>query len=117
MSHVVVCRIAAGALPALKALRLQHLAYIAVHQHEILFGGPARDPQGMPQEMIIVVATPSLAEAQRFIAAEPYNASGQVFDSVTVRAWTQVVPDTTPGALQAEIDKERASVASQPTSG
>jgi uncharacterized protein len=103
MSHVLVCEIGADALPHLKALRLSHLEYIAAHQGDILFGGPARQPDGTPETMIIVLKTDDIEAAAAFIAAEPYNASGKVFASVTIRAWSQVMPELAPGALTAAI--------------
>jgi uncharacterized protein len=109
MSHIVICEIVSDALPHLKALRLKHLEYIAEHRQEILFGGPARDTNGLPETMIIVLATTSRAEAEAFVAAEPYNASGRVFGAVTVRSWSQVLPDHEPNALEQAIRQESAA--------
>jgi hypothetical protein len=113
MSHVILCEIRQGALPALKALRLRHLEYVAVKRSEILFGGPARAADGTPETMIIVVATDDRAAAEAFIAAEPYNASGQVFASVTVRPWSQVIPELAEGALESAIAGERVTASTR----
>lgn len=72
-------------MPTLIALRGEHLAYIERHLPEILFGGPALDGAGTPQEMIIVLHTDVRAEAEAFIRFEPYNASTEVFDHLAVR--------------------------------
>jgi uncharacterized protein YciI len=109
MPHALICTLRSGALPALKALRAQHLAYIQAHLGEILIGGPARDAQGRPETMIILLRTDDLAAAEAFIDAEPYAASGQVFSDVRVRAWTQVAPEPSTGALALAIAAERAA--------
>lgn len=98
-----------GALPALQRHRAAHLAYIQAHAGEILFGGPARGPDGAPEEMLIVLRTDDLAAAGAFVAAEPYNASREVFADVKVRPWSQVVPEPTPGTLARALAEERAS--------
>ncbi|TPG16448.1 YciI family protein [Sphingomonas koreensis] len=105
------CRLRADAMPTLTALRGDHLAYIRAHLEEILFGGPARDAGGVPEEMIIVLHTDDRARAEAFIAAEPYSASGRVFENVKVRIWSQVVPEPQPGALEAAIAAERSGAA------
>lgn len=110
MTQLVACRIAAGALPHLVALRLVHLEYIAAYRDRILFGGPIRDAEGRPEAMVIVLRDTDAAQAQAFIAAEPYNASGKVFAEVTIRPWSQVLPEAEPGALAAAIADERARV-------
>lgn len=112
MSHLVACRIAAGALPHLMALRLAHLEYIAAHRDRILFGGPTRDGQGQPETMMIVLSDTDAAHAEAFIAAEPYNASGKVFEEVTIRPWSQVLPEAEPHALALAIANERARAGS-----
>jgi uncharacterized protein len=108
MSHVLVCEIGADALPHLMALRLSHLEYIAAHRDDILFGGPARRPDGTPETMIIMLKTDDIEAAAAFIAAEPYNASSKVFASVTIRAWSQVIPEQSPGALATTIATSRS---------
>ncbi|WP_428340979.1 YciI family protein [Mycobacterium sp.] len=112
MSLILTCEINADALPHLTSLRAQHLEYIQAHRSEILFGGPARDENGIPQTMIIVLATDDTTAAREFVASEPYTASGKVFASVSIRPWSQVIPEPTPGALDAAIADERAKASS-----
>ena len=107
MSHLITCTIRRDAGPHLRALRLRHLEYIVSHRDDILFGGPARAADGSPEAMVIVVRTDDARAAEAFIAAEPYNASGIVFASVTVRRWSQVIPETAAGALAKAIAEER----------
>ncbi len=67
-------------------------------------GGPAREaPDSPPEMMVIVVETVDHAAAEAFIASEPHNANGG-FTSVRVRPWSQVLPEPTPGSLQATYD-------------
>lgn len=44
------------------------------------------------------------AAAEAWVAAEPFCASGEVFTGVTIRPWSQVVPETGPGALDRAIE-------------
>lgn len=106
MSHIIVCEIGPGALPHLKRLRLDHLRFIARHKDEILFGGPARGLDGTPQTMVIVHKAEQRREVEAFMASEPYAASGRVFASVSIRSWSQVLPEPEPGALAAAIGEE-----------
>ncbi len=108
MPTVLNCYIREDALPALMRLRATHLAYIEAHKAEIMFGGPARGPDGLPQEMIIVLKTDDHTAAQAFSQTEPYTASGEVFAAVKIRPWSQVMPEQHPGALAAAIAKEEA---------
>jgi uncharacterized protein len=103
---MLTCEIAQGAMPYLKALRLRHLEYIAQHRDLILFGGPARRTDGTPETMVIVLATDDRAVADAFAAAEPYAASRMVFASISIRPWSQVIPEPHPGALANEIAGE-----------
>ena len=106
MPVALTCELRTDALPTLTRLRGRHLAYIREHLADILFGGPARSPEGIPEEMIIVLRTDDLDTARNFIDHEPYNASGQVFQRVRIRPWSQVVPETQPGALDDAIAQE-----------
>ena len=109
----LTCHIRPDAMPALKQLRVHHLAYIQDRIDSILFGGPIRAEDGSPVEMIIILRHDDLDAARAFIAAEPYNASGEVFNSVQVRRWSQVAPEVSPGALaKALADERRAATSS-----
>ncbi len=95
-------------MPTLMALRADHLTYIQNHSSEILFGGPARGDDGVPQEMVIILRTDNRAEAESFIHAEPYSASGKVFREILIRPWSQVMPEISDGWLEKTIAAERA---------
>jgi uncharacterized protein YciI len=109
MPFALTCKLRPDAMPTLMALRGAHLDYIRARLSDILFGGPARGPDGTPQEMIIVLRTEDRDQADAFIHAEPYTASGKVFATIEVRPWSQVVPEAAPGALDAAISAERAN--------
>jgi uncharacterized protein YciI len=108
MPFALNCKLRDDAMPALMALRAEHLSYIHDHSDEILFGGPARGDDGVPQEMIILLRTDNRIEAEAFIHAEPYSASGKVFREILIRPWSQVIPETSPGALQRAVMAERS---------
>lgn len=108
MPFALNCKLRGDAMPTLLALRADHLSYIQAHYAEILFGGPARGDDGVPQEMIIMLRTDNRTEAEAFIHAEPYTASGKVFWEILIRPLSQVVPETSPGALEQAIAAERA---------
>ena len=77
-------------------------------RNRIRFGGPARAVEGGPPEtMIIIVEATNQADAEEFVAREPYNAHGG-FSHVAVRAWSQVIPEMREGDLQRTLDAERA---------
>lgn len=106
MTILITCQIRPDGLPSLRRLRLLHLRYIEANRALIRFGGPSRGPDGLPLAMHLVVETTDIAAAEAFIAAEPYTASGEVFASVTMVPWSQVLPETHDGALAAEIAAE-----------
>ena len=108
MPFALNCKLRDDAMPTLMALRADHLSYINDHSREILFGGPARGDDGIPQEMIIILLTDNRSDAESFIHADPYSASGKVFQEILIRPWSQVIPETSPGALRQAIAAERA---------
>lgn len=107
LKHVILCLLKDGSDETRKALRLDHLAYMQAHASSIVAGGPALTATGAPWQMILFTNFADRAEAEAFIRHEPYTASGRVFASVEVRAWSQVLPEPEPGSLAREIDQER----------
>lgn len=102
----LLCRVDATRESDRKRLRAQHLAYIAAHKDQILFGGPTLNAIGAPEMMILVIEASSMEEAEAFIQAEPYTAHG-VFDHVDVRTWVKVLPEEHPGALNDALAAEQ----------
>ncbi|BAC91751.1 YciI family protein [Gloeobacter violaceus] len=87
MRFAILCTLRKDSDPARMALRLRHLEYIRDHREMIVFGGPTIDAQGKPEVMVLVIDAADALGAERFIAKEPYTASGQVFASTVIRPW------------------------------
>jgi hypothetical protein len=64
-------------------------------------------------DMIITIDGGGPEKVEGSIRLEPYTASGQVFDSVLIQPWSQVIPEITPGTLREEIGKEQARFGAQ----
>ena len=107
MKHVVLAHLKPDSGTAIRALRLKHLEYIEMHKASILAGGPSISASGVPLTMILFTQFTDAAAAASFMAKEPYNASGMVFERVEIFAWSQVLPEQAEGALASEIEKER----------
>ncbi|MBW4470601.1 MAG: hypothetical protein KME45_09370 [Stenomitos rutilans HA7619-LM2] len=108
MRYMILCKLKRDSDESRKTLRLKHLEYIQANYEKIAFGGPTLDEDGIPEMMILVVAVSDPTEARHFIDAEPYYASGRVFDSIEIRRWAQVMPELHTNALASEIEKEKA---------
>lgn len=108
LKHVILCTLKDGSDEARKEFRLEHLAYMQAHAERIVAGGPVLTETHAPAQMILFTNFGDHAAAEAFIRQEPYTATGRVFASVDVRAWSQVLPEPEPGALAREIDRERA---------
>ncbi len=105
---LIQCLIDPGKLEVLVARRAEHYEFLIAHRSDIVFGGPARAVTGgPPEEMVIVVDAPDVDAARAFLDAEPYHRHG-VFTRVSVRPWTQVLPERNAGDLQRTLDSERA---------
>lgn len=88
-------------------LRPTHIEYMMRILDRTAFGGPLQDDDGETSRGSIFAAEfASRADAEAFIANEPYNRGG-LFESVTVRRWKQMVPEPEKGFLLAELERER----------
>lgn len=106
---LIECQIDSTKLAVLASQRADHYEFLLARRGDIIFGGPARtSPEGPPETMVIVVDVADLESAQNFIEAEPYNRSGG-FTVVTIRPWSQVLPEMSPGSLERSFDAERAT--------
>lgn len=106
---LVVATIDPDRTDVLAARRAEHYEFLIAHRHVIVFGGPARAHEGgPPEQMILVVEAASPVEALAFVDREPYRRHGG-FSSVSVRPWSQVLPEPEPGSLQHTLDAERAA--------
>lgn len=101
------CQIDPDKLDVLAAGRAEHYEFLIAHRADIVFGGPARSAAGgPPEEMVIVIDVADIDAARAFLAAEPYYRHG-AFTRVSVRPWTQVIPESNAGDLQRTLDGER----------
>ena len=66
--------------------RPDHLAHIADHAGSIRTAGAFLSESDEPTGSMIVVEAESLADAEAFMAKDPYVAAG-VFESITIRRW------------------------------
>jgi hypothetical protein len=113
MLLLFVCRDGAGKLPLRYATRAEHLRYMIAARAHIVFGGPFLDAEGAPAGSVFAMEFPSMADAQAWLADEPYTRAG-LFDQVTVAPMRQMVPELAPDALEHELDKELARHAQTP---
>ena len=105
--YACLCTIDETKLDLFTRLRANHYAFLVAEQQHILFGGPARVAEGgRPETMIIIVEARDQADAEAWIAREPYNAQGG-FSSVAVRPWSQVIPEVEPGLLERTRNEEQ----------
>lgn len=110
-AFLILCEVDPIRLELFGRLRAEHYAFLLQEQHRIVFGGPARSAiDGPPETMLIVVTAPALDDAETFITREPYNAHGG-FRKVTVRPWSQVLPETETGALARTLATEHRTQA------
>jgi uncharacterized protein YciI len=70
--------------------RPAHQAHIAAHRDIVRLGGPFLDEAGGMVGSMLILETPTMAEAQAFADNDPYRTEG-VFESSTVRPFTLVV--------------------------
>lgn len=91
-----------------RRLRLAHLDYVSDKQDRFKYGGPIQLPDGSVVGSVMIIDLPDRAALDRQLAADPYFKGG-LFETVMVRATRQVVPETAPGELAAEIERQKAT--------
>lgn len=106
MLFILLCRDRAAALPLRQRVRTPHLEFVAGHAERFRYGGPLLGTDGRPEGSLMILDLPDRDALQAHMAADPFFSSG-LFDSVTVWASQQVVPEVTSGALRAEIERQR----------
>jgi len=107
VTFAILCTFRPGGPAGTKALRGKHYEFLLAQMGRIVEGGPLVGLDGIPTAMLMVVEAESVEEAREFIAGEPYTHAG-LFDSVMVRQWRHVLPEAEPGAVAAELARERA---------
>lgn len=92
--------------------RATHLAFVATCREMFLYGGPLLDEAGKAVGSLMVLDLPDRAALDAHMARDPYFLEG-IFASVEIFESRQIVPELTPGSLEAELAKQRAAEAAQ----
>jgi uncharacterized protein YciI len=107
MEFILYCIDRADGGKGRQAARAAHLSFIQDKQHVFRYGGPLLAPDGSTKGSLLVLSLPDRAALDKYMRDDPYF-SGEVFESVSVWQSRQVVPETSPGLLAAELSKQRA---------
>lgn len=102
MQVLVVAHRARGAEPIRRAARPMHLKYMIDHRDRLVHGGSFQDDNGEWGGMLVVLEVLSIQAARDWLDREPFHVAG-VFESVTVTAFRQMVPEPSPGLLADEL--------------
>lgn len=90
--------------------RVPHLEFVADQPNRFRFGGPLLGDDGKPLGSLMILDLPDRAALDAHLAADPFFSSG-LFQRVQVWQTVQVVPEAVPGALRAELDRQRRQAA------
>ena len=85
-----------------------HLAFVATCREAFLYGGPMLDEGGRVVGSLMVLDLPDRAALDAHMARDPYFVEG-IFGSVEIFESRQIVPEVTPGSLEAELAKQGAA--------
>lgn len=113
MLILVYCKDKPGGLPLRRATRAEHLEYMIAARERVVFGGPLLSEEGEPIGSVFALNAASRAEADAFLAAEPYCVAG-LFEEIRVHPMRQMVPENPAGVLDRELARERAAAARGP---
>ncbi|MTH95689.1 YciI family protein [Roseibium sp. RKSG952] len=110
MPFVVHCIDRLDAGPLRQKTRAKHLEYMIAHSAHVDYGGPLQTDDGTKVVgSLMVLSFENRDEVETFLAAEPYARAG-LFDSLLVNRLRQMVPESSPGLLVRELERERAAV-------
>lgn len=90
--------------------RAEHLEFVAPRQQLFKFGGPLLDDAGNVVGSLMILEFPTRAALDAHLAQDPYFRE-PMFESVTIHQTRWIVPEETPGALAAEIARQKAATA------
>jgi len=88
--------------------RAAHLEFVTTCRERFTYGGPLIDDSGAVVGSIMVLDLPDRAALDAHMAKDPYFRE-PVFETVEIFQTRQIVPETVPGSLEAELAKQRAS--------
>jgi uncharacterized protein YciI len=89
-----------------------HLDFVATCREVFLYGGPMLDEAGRVIGSLMVLDLPDRAALEAHMARDPYFVQG-IFGSVEIFESRQIVPETVPGSLEAELARQRAAEAAR----
>ncbi|MBV8277692.1 MAG: YciI family protein [Verrucomicrobia bacterium] len=107
MLFTILCTFRPGGQAEAKQRRLEHYQFLRKVKGSIVEGGPLLGPDGFPTNMLIVVDCENEDAAKSFIAEEPYTNNG-LFESVSIRRWSHVIPEPSENFIESEYKKELA---------
>ncbi len=108
MLVLVYCKDKSDGLALRKATRATHLEYMIAAKDHIVFGGPLLSGTGDPVGSVFALRVDSPAEADAFLAAEPYCLAG-LFEEVQVHVMRQMMPENPVGVMERELALEHAA--------
>jgi len=86
MPYLIDASDRAGAADLRQATRPRHLRFVEENLHRLLAAGAKLDEDGVPTGTFYILDSESRAEAEDFIAADPYAAEG-VFGRTSIMKW------------------------------
>ncbi len=89
-----------------------HLDFVATCREVFLYGGPMLDEAGKVVGSLMVLDLANRGALDAHMARDPYFVQG-IFGSVEIFESRQIVPEVTPGSLDAELARQRAAEAAQ----
>ncbi len=111
MFFVITCFDRPGAAQVRGKMLPDHLRYLEEQADKVHAGGPLKDPiEGSMVGSLYIVDVPDYDAARQFIGGEPLQ-KARLFESMTVRGWTQMQPEVTPGANELtaqEVERQEA---------
>jgi hypothetical protein len=105
MLFIVYCKDAPGDLRS--KLRAQHLQHIMTHPQAYRFGAPLLGADGAAVGSLFIFEVEDRKQLDELMAVDPYFVGG-LFRTIEIHPTRQIIPETAPGALALEIERELA---------
>jgi len=106
MDFILYCLDKPNRAETRRKVRPVHLEYITQRQDTFRYGGPLVDERGQVRGSLMIISAPDRAALERHMQGDPYF-SADLFESVTIWASRQVIPETIPGSLGTEVEQAR----------
>lgn len=89
--------------------RAEHLRFVIERRDMLLFGGACLDEAETAMTgMLMVIEAADRAQAEEFVAAEPYSRAG-AFSEISIVPFGIRVPEPSEGYFEAELARETRS--------